>query len=105
MISAFTNWFLSLGRNYGVNPIVFGSIYIGAIPFFLWSVAWIIRRLRQKRSVVLPVLSASFFLVSAYLYLILVGKNIPVWVYFFVAGMVAFGVFSMVKKIRTGVRS
>ena len=30
-------------------------------------------------------------LISAYLYLIIAGKNIPVWVYFFVAGMVGYG--------------
>ncbi len=29
----FKEWFLSLGRNYGVNPYIFGGIYIGAIPF------------------------------------------------------------------------
>jgi hypothetical protein len=28
-------WFFGLGENYGVNPIIFGSIYVGAIPFSL----------------------------------------------------------------------
>ena len=27
-------WFFSLGPKYGVNPSIFGSIYVGAIPFF-----------------------------------------------------------------------
>ena len=80
-------WFLSMGEQYGANPIIFGSIYVGAIPFFALSVAWIIRNLRRKRPIVLPVLSASFFFVSAYLYLIVVGRNIPLWVYAFVVGM------------------
>ena len=91
---------MGLGARYGVNPIVFGSIYVGAIPFFTLSIAWLVRNLRRRRSIVAPVLSASFFFVSAYLYLIVVGRDIPVWVYLFIGGMVVFGAFSTLKKIR-----
>ncbi|MBI4547415.1 MAG: hypothetical protein HY707_05520 [Ignavibacteriae bacterium] len=97
---AFKDWFMSLGTQYGVNPIIFGSIYVGAIPFFTLSVAWVMRNLRKKRSIILPLLSTGFFFVSAYLYLIIVGHNVPLWVYAFIAGMVIFGVISTVKKIR-----
>lgn len=100
MWEAFVTWFMGLGAQYGVNPIIFGSIYVGAIPFFTVSVAWLVRNLRQRKPIVLPALLASFFFVSAYLYLLVVGHNIPVWVYVFVAGMIAFGVYSTVKKIR-----
>ena len=31
-------WILDLGAQYGVNPYIFGAIYVGAIPFFLFSV-------------------------------------------------------------------
>lgn len=95
------NWLLSLGPQHGVNPIIFASIYVGAIPFFTASVAWIIRNLRRRKPITLPVLCASFCFVSAYLYLIIAGKNIPIWVYVFIAGMVAFGIYSTLKKIRT----
>ena len=101
MWEAFTEWFLSLGDQYGVNPIIFGSIYVGAIPFFTLSVARLVRNLRRKKSIVLPTLSASFFFISAYLYLLVAGRNIPLWVYGFIAAMVAFGIYSTVKKIRT----
>lgn len=95
------NWVLSLGPKYGVDPIIFALIYVGAIPFFTASVAWIIRNLRRRKSVALPVFCASLCFVSAYLYLIIAGKNIPTWVYVFIAGMVAFGIYSTLKKIRT----
>jgi len=101
---ALSHWFLGLGEQYGVNPIIFGSIYVGAIPFFTLSVAWLVRNLRQHRSVVLPTLLASFFFISAYLYLLIVGRNIPVWVYLFIAAMIAFGVYSTVQKIRKKAR-
>ena len=100
MWETFTEWFLSLGDQYGVNPIIFGSIYVGAIPFFTVSVAWLVRNLRRRQSIVLPALSASFFFVSAYLYLLVAGRNIPVWVYGFIAVMIAYGVYSTVQKIR-----
>jgi hypothetical protein len=93
-------WFLSLGREHGVNPIVFGSIYVGAIPFFSLSIGWLIRNLRRRRSPVAPALCASFCFVSAYLYLLIAGENIPAWVYLFLAGMVGFGVYSTVRKIK-----
>ncbi len=101
MWETFTEWFLSLGDQYGVNPIIFGSIYVGAIPFFTLSIVRLIRNLRRKQSIVLPALSASFFFVSAYLYLLVAGHNIPLWVYGFIAVMIAYGVYSTIKKIRT----
>ena len=100
-MEAIKEWFFSLGAKYNVNPIIFGSIYAGAIPFFLLSLWWIVRNHKLKKSLVLPVLSASFFFVSAYLYLIVVGKNIPIWVYCFIAVVVLYGVFSTVKKIKS----
>ena len=93
-------WFFSLGKQYGVNPIIFGSIYVGAIPFFLLSLSWLIRRLRQKKSIVVPLLLTGFFFISAYLYLIIVGKNIPVWVYGIIAALVGYGAFSAYQKVQ-----
>lgn len=103
MLEAVQEWFLGLGAQYGVNPLVFGVIYVGAIPFFTASLAWLIRNLRRGRPVVLPALSASFFFISAYLYLLVAGQNIPAWVYGVVAAMVVVGVVSTVQKIRRGI--
>ena len=70
------DWFLGLGEQYGVNPIIFGSIYVGAIPFF------------------------TFFFISAYLYLIIAGKNVPIWVYVVIVLLVMGGAYSTVQKIK-----
>ncbi len=96
----FKQWFLSLGENYGVNPYIFGGIYIGAIPFFFLCLSWTIKNIKNKKSFVIPILLTGLFFISAYLYLIIAGKNIPVWVYIFIAVMIAYGIFSTVKKIR-----
>jgi len=95
----FKEWFLSLGEKYNVNPYIFGGIYIGAIPFFFISLFWVIKKIKNKKSIVLPVLLTGFFFVSAYLYLIIAGKNIPVWVYVFIGLMVGYGIYSTSNKI------
>lgn len=97
-------WFLGLGEEYGVNPIIFGAIYVGAIPFFSASIVWLVNNFRKKKSIVLPTLLAGFFFVSAYLYLIIAGKNVPLWVYGFILAMVVFGAISTVKKVKSRVR-
>ncbi len=96
----FKEWFLSLGTRYGVNPYIFGGIYIGAIPFFFLCLAWTVKKIRKKKPFVIPVLLTGLCFISAYLYLVIAGKNIPVWVYIFIAVMVAYGVYSTIKKIK-----
>ena len=100
MFDALRDWLLGLGAAYGVDPVVFGAIYVGAIPFFFLALAWLGRNVRAKKSPVLPVLAAGLCFVSAYLYLIVAGRNVPAWVYGFVALLVAFGAWSTVRSIR-----
>lgn len=96
----FKEWFLSLGTKYGVNPYIFGGIYIGAIPLFFLCLGWTVKNIQNKKPFVIPVLLTGLCFISAYLYLIIVGKNIPVWVYIFIAVLVAYGIFSTIKKIK-----
>ena len=100
MFESFKEWFFGLGAQYGVNPLIFGLIYVGAIPFFAASIAWLVRNLRAGKSIAIPAFSASFFFVSAYLYLAIAGKNIPAWVYVLIAGILALGVYSAIRKVR-----
>lgn len=97
---AIQNWFLSLGTEYGVNPFIFGAIYVGAIPFFSLSIGRLIQNYRKGRSIVLPTLSAMFFFVSAYIYLMFAGKNVPWWVYGVVVLLIVVGGYSTYKKVR-----
>lgn len=94
------NWFLSLGTQYGVNPFIFGAIYVGAIPFFSLSIGWLIQNYRKGKSIVLPALSAMFFFISAYIYLMFAGKNVPWWVYGVVVLLIVIGAYSTIKKVR-----
>ena len=95
------NWFMGLGGQYGVNPIIFGSIYIGAIPFFTLSGGWLVRNYRAGKSVIVPALCTGFFFISSYLYLIIAGENVPWWVYLIIIMLVGGGGYSAISKIKT----
>lgn len=98
------DWFFTLGEQYGVNPIIFGSIYVGAIPFFTVSLAWLYSNYRNNKSIVLPALSATLFFISAYIYLIIAGQNVPWWVYGVVVLMVTYGAYSTSRKVRKKIK-
>ncbi len=100
LFETFKDRFLSLGEKYNVNPFIFGGIYLGAIPFFFLSLFWTIKNIRNKKSFVLPALLTGLFFISAYLYLLIAGRNIPLWVYFFIGIMVVYGIYSTVNKIK-----
>ncbi len=97
---SFKIWFMSLGENYGVNPIIFGSLYVGTIPLFTLTLGWVIKNLRAKKPILLPLLLTGLFFISAYIYLIIAGKNIPYWVYTFIVLMIVVGLIGTLRKIR-----
>lgn len=93
-------WVMGLGAQYGVNPLIFGAIYVGAIPFFILFTGIAIKRLRSGRSAVLPILAAGLCFVSAYIYLAIVGRGIPAWVWGFLGLLIAYGAWNAVKSFR-----
>ena len=100
MLESINDWILAQGAQYNVNPYIFVAIYVGAIPFFLASIAWLVKRARAGRSTVLPTMLAGFFFVSAYLYLAIFGQDIPAWVWIFLAVLIAYGAWSQVRDTR-----
>ena len=98
--ATFKEWFFSLGAQYGVDPLIFGSISLGAIPFFWGSVAWLVRNLRQGRSPFLPVVATSLCVLSAYIYLFIAGENLPYWVYALVIGLIGYSAYSTLQTVR-----
>ena len=99
-LGALQSWVMGLGGRYGVDPLVFGAIYVGAIPFFLLFTGLAIRRMRAGKPAVLPILAAGLCFVSAYLYLAIVGRGIPVWVWGFLGVLIGYGAWSAVRDFR-----
>ncbi|GGI85047.1 hypothetical protein GCM10007973_22090 [Polymorphobacter multimanifer] len=95
---------MALGADYGVNPLVFAAIYVGAIPFFLLFTGMAVKRARAGRPAVLPVMAAGLCFISAYLYLAIAGRGIPVWVWGVLGLVVAYGAYSAVAGYRKKLR-
>ena len=98
------DWIFELGLRYDVNPLIFGTIYVGAIPIFSASVAWIIRNYRSHKPIMLPVISATLFFISSYLYLIWAGENVPFWVYIVILCILGSTGYSSFLRIRRKIR-
>jgi hypothetical protein len=97
-------WLGSLGEEYGVDPLVYAILYVGAAPFFFGSLAWLIHRLRRHESALVPALSAAFFFGLPALYVIVAGRDLPAWVYLVLAGLAAFGAVATVRRVRNALR-
>ncbi len=100
MFEAINQWFLGLGAEYGVNPYIFGGIYVGAIPFFLATVGWMVRRKRRGEPITFQLIIAGFLAMSAYIYLICAGQNLAWWVYAIIALLIVYSIWSLIKKAR-----
>ena len=101
MLQSINDWFLSLGADYGVNPYIFGGIYVGAIPFFLATVAWMVRRKRRGDPIALQLILAGFLAMSSYIYLMIAGRNLACWVYAIMAVLVGYSLWTLIAKART----
>ena len=89
------DWIFGFGDEYGVNPVVFAIVYFGGLPFLGLSIAWLLRNRRRSQPVHFPLLSAGAFSMAAYVYVIIAGENIPIWIYGMVAALVIFGSWKM----------
>lgn len=94
------NYYKSLGENYKVDPVIFLAIHVIATPVFIAAVAWIVSNYKAKRSLVLPVVVATLVFNAANIYLVIVGKNIPWWIYALLATTTILSGYFSIKKIK-----
>lgn len=106
MLQTILDWInttsVTLSEQYGVNPVIFGVLYFGTMPLFALSVAWWIRSFRRGKSTLLPASVTGVLFVAAYLYVLVAGRNLPVWVYFFMVAMLTLGGVSTWRQLKKG---
>ena len=100
-LTMFKDWVVSLGEKHQVNPLILGSLYLVSKLCFFSFLGWTIKNLRAKKPLLVPLLLASVSFSLPYLYLVIAGRNISVWVYIFIACMFIYGGFSIWKKVTT----
>ena len=98
-ITLLKEWIIELGEKHEVDPLILGSLYLVSKLCFFSLLAWVIKNLRGKKPLLIPLLLASLSFSLPYMYLIIAGRNISVWVYIFIALMFIYGGYSIWKKI------
>ena len=98
---AIKHYYIALGENYRVNPVIFLGIHVVATPLFVLSVAWLVKNYRQNKSILLPAIVSFFVFNSANIYLVIFGTNIPWWIYFLLLTTTVISSYFTLKKIRT----
>lgn len=98
-ITLFKDWIIGLSEEHGVDPLLLGCLYLISKLFFFSFLGWALKNLRAKRAILMPLLFASVSFSLPYLYLVIAGRNISVWVYLFIGLLFIYGSFSIWKKI------
>ena len=93
-----TQWLEDIRQTYGVNPYIFGAIYVGATPLFWGFIYLLVRNLRRKKSITVPVIGMGLCAISSYVYLFIAGENLPLWVYGVAIALVGYGLYSVRKQ-------
>jgi len=83
-----------------VDPVVFSCLYLLSKVLVVVFIAWAIKNLRGKKPILLPLICAAIGYSLPYLYLIIAGKDIPLWIYLLISSVYIFSGWSISKKIR-----
>ena len=93
------DWVISLGEKHDVDPLLLGCLYLISKPCFVLSLGWVLKNLRAKKPIHIQLLLACISFSVPYVYLIIAGRNISIWVYLFIGLVFIYGGFSVWKKI------
>ena len=91
---------LHFGDAHGVNPWVFGTLYLIHHPLFWGTMAWLAVCVRRKRPVAVLVILGVVFWTMPYAYILLFGRGLPWWAYAVALVFLAVGGLHVVKEIQ-----
>jgi hypothetical protein len=91
---------LALGDRYGVDPFVFGVLYLAHHPLFWGTMAWLAACVRQKRPVIVPIILGVFFWLLPYGYVFLFGHGLPWWAWGLAVLFLVVGGTHVIREIR-----
>lgn len=94
------DWIIALGEKHEVDPLLLGCLYLVSKVSFVFFIGWAIKNLKAKKAIMMPLLLASVSFSIPYLYLVIAGRNIPVWVYVFIVLVFMYGGYNIWKKLK-----
>lgn len=74
-----------------VNPLLFVFIYVVSTGPFLLVSGWLFHHIRRERPLAVLVFFWALFYTAPYLYVLAVGRDLPLWVYAMVAVLIVGG--------------
>jgi hypothetical protein len=98
-ITIIKDWIVALGEKHEVDPLILGSLYLFSKLCFFTCLGWVIKNLRARKPFFTQLLLASVSFSIPYLYLIIAGRNLSVWVYICIGLMFIYGGYSIWKKV------
>jgi hypothetical protein len=93
------DWIIALGDKHDVDPLLLGCLYLVSKLSFFTFIGLLLRNLRANKPIVTIILFAAVSFSLPYMYLIIAGRNISVWVYVFIGCMFIYGGYSIWKKV------
>jgi hypothetical protein len=96
---------MEYGSQHGVNPVFFAVLYMIHHPLFWGTMAWLVKRAREHKPVRSLVPLAAGFWLMPYAYVVVFGRNLPVWMYGAVAVVVLVGGVHVVQTVTTRLKA
>jgi sulfite exporter TauE/SafE len=85
------DYLVGVAKAHAVNPLLFVLIYmVSTVPFLLVS-GWLVHHIRKKRPLAQLVFLWGLCYTAPYIYVLAVGRDLPLWVYAMVALLIVGG--------------
>jgi uncharacterized membrane protein len=98
---------IQYAQNHNVNPTIFLIIYVASIPFFYYPLFRIKKFYEERkdknklsRDVFTSIMINGLAWAAPYLYVIIWGKSLPLWIYLVVIGYLVLGFSYSIYRIR-----
>ena len=102
MIGHIQSWLAGIQRAYGVNPVIFGIIYLVCVIPFWVSIYRIVAGLKKRRrsQVTTFTLILGCTILAPFVYVAFFGRNLPLWFWAVAVAVVSYSAYSVLQRIK-----
>lgn len=95
-------WLAGIRKTYGVNPLIFGGLYLAGVFPFWFSIYKILAGLKNKdfRQVRVFGLILGIAIILPFLYVAVFGRNLPFWFWIVCGVIIIPSVHSVLHRLR-----
>lgn len=94
----------NVARAHEVDPLLFILIYVVSTGPFLFVSGWLVHHIRKRRPLAVLTLCWGLCYAAPYIYVLAVGRDLPLWVYLMVAVLIVGGLSlaarGLLRKLR-----